>query len=196
MCHTPLLDANFYAFLHRIDQDLAARTQAGGCLRCGSRLHKDRFRRKPRGGPAGIDPFRLSLTCSKCDKRHTPPSVRWLGRKVYLAAIVLLASALRAGLSDRRLARLGEYIELPKRTLERWRSWWLQEFAESAFWKQARSRFMPPIVSTGLPATLFERFAGSDLCDQLVAALRFLTPMSNGRLKRSSDPAEDVYRTD
>jgi hypothetical protein len=180
VCHTPLLDANFYAFLYRIDQDLAATTQADGCLRCGNRLHKDRFRRKPRGGPAGIDPFRLSFTCSQCDKRHTPPSVRWLGRKVYLAAIVVLASALRAGLSDHRAARLAEYINVPKRTIERWRRWWLQDFADSAFWKQARSRLMPPIVVVALPASLLERFAGSDLSGQLVAVLQFLTPLSKG----------------
>jgi hypothetical protein len=105
--HTPLLNANFYAFLHWIDKDLAAKTQAGGCRRCDSTLHKNRFPRKPRAAAVDVvDPFRLSLSCSKCNKRHTPPSVRWLDRKVYLAAIVVLASALRAGLTDQRAARL------------------------------------------------------------------------------------------
>jgi hypothetical protein len=99
---------------------------------------------------------------------------------VYLAAVVVLASALRAGLSDRRAARFAEYIKVPKRTIERWRRWWLQDFADSAFWKRARSRLMPPIVVAALPASLLERFAGSDLSAQLVAVLQFLTPLSKG----------------
>jgi hypothetical protein len=50
MCHKPLLDANFYAHLLRIDEEIAAETQAGCCRRCGSALHKNRYQRKPRGG--------------------------------------------------------------------------------------------------------------------------------------------------
>jgi hypothetical protein len=180
VCQNALLSANFYAFLHWIDKELAAKTQAGGCRRCRRRLHKNRFRRKPRGGPAGVDPFRLSLRCSSCDKRHTPPSVRWLGRKVYLAALVVLASALRAGMTDQRLVRLTEWINVPRRTIERWRTWWLRDFAESAFWKGARARLMPPVAMAALPASLLERFDGPDLSWQLVAVLRFLTPLGEG----------------
>jgi hypothetical protein len=179
VCHTTLLNANFYAFLHCIDKDLAAETQAGGCRRCGSTLHKNRFRRKPRGAPAGVvDAFRLSLTCSRCDKRHTPPSVRWLGRKVYLAAIVVLASAFQVGLTDQRAAHLRECINVPKRTIERWRTWWLRDFAKGVFWKDVRARLMPPVAVAALPASLLERFDGPDLSSQLVAMLRFLTPLS------------------
>ena len=36
MCHNALLRDEFYEFLLRIDEDLAAETQAGGCRRCGS----------------------------------------------------------------------------------------------------------------------------------------------------------------
>jgi len=106
MCDNPLLDSKFYAFLQRIDEELAAETRAGGCRRCQGRLHRDRYRRKPRGGPRGLDQaywYRLSFTCAICDKRHTPVSVRFLGRRIYLAAAVVLASALRSGLNDRRV---------------------------------------------------------------------------------------------
>lgn len=181
MCHTTLLNANFYAFLRTIDEDLAAKTQAGRCRRCRSTLHKNRFRRKPRGAPVGVaDPFRLSLKCSKCNKRHTPPSVRWLGPKVYLGAIVVLASALRVGLTDQRAAHLAECVNVPKRTIERWRAWWLRDFGESAFWQIARARLMPPIAAGALPASLLERFGGPDLASQLVAVLQFLTPLTEG----------------
>ena len=181
MCHTTLLNANFYAFLRLIDEDLAARTQAGRCRRCRSTLHKNRFRRKPRGAPVGFaDPFRLSLDCSRCNKRHTPPSVRWLGRKVYLGAIVVLASALRVGVTDQRAAHLAECVNVPKRTIERWRIWWLRDFGESAFWQIARARLMPPIAVGALPASLLDRFGGPDLPAQLVAVLQFLTPLTEG----------------
>jgi hypothetical protein len=74
MCHKPLLDANFYAFLLRIDDELAAELQAGGCHRCGSALHKNRYQRKPRDGGLIVleegSHFQLSLSCSKCNKRH------------------------------------------------------------------------------------------------------------------------------
>jgi hypothetical protein len=134
MCHTALLDAKFHAFLLRIDEDLAAETRVRACRRCRGRLHRDRYPRKPRGGPRGeAYRHRLSFTCSICDKRHTPASVRFLGRRVYVAATVVLAGAVRTGLSDRRVSRLTEWIRVPKRTLERWRTWWLLEFVDTRF---------------------------------------------------------------
>jgi len=112
MCHHTLLHGNFHVFLLRIDEDLAVKTQADGCRRCGEVLHKNRYQRKPRGGGLinlGKGPhFCLSLTCSMCGKRHNPPSVRFLGSRVYVAATVVLASALRFGLTDARVARLSD----------------------------------------------------------------------------------------
>jgi hypothetical protein len=110
-------------------------------------LHKNRYQRKPRGGgliDLGKGPhFCLSLTCSMCGKRHYPPSVRFLVSRVYVAATVVLASALRFGLTDARVARLGEWLRVPERTIARWRHWCLKDFVESLFWKNARARFMP-----------------------------------------------------
>jgi hypothetical protein len=184
MCHTALLDAKFHAFLLRIDEDLAAETRARGCRRCGGTLHRDLYPRKPRGGPGNPGEAyrrRLSFTCSICDKRHTPTSVRFLGRRVYLAVTVVLASAVRAGLSHWRVNQLTEWIRVPKRTLERWRAWWLHEFVDTRFWLTARGQFMPAPAAATLPASLLERFEGPDLPSQLVAALRFLAPLYEGR---------------
>jgi len=119
MCHNALLRDEFYEFLLHIDEDLAAETQADGCRRCGSALHKNRYQRKPRGGGLiglGKGPhFHFSLSCSRCEKRHNPRSVRFLGRRVYLAAIVVLASALRSGLTDRRAKQLTEWLRVHRR---------------------------------------------------------------------------------
>jgi hypothetical protein len=56
--------------------------------------------------------------------------VRFLGRRLYLAATVVLASALRSGLTDRRAQQLAEWLRVPRATIERWRAWWLQDFRE------------------------------------------------------------------
>jgi hypothetical protein len=185
MCHDRLGDGNFYALLLRLDEDLAAETRAGGCQRCGSALHKNRYQRKPRGGGLiGLTArphFRLSFTCSKCDKRHRPASVRFLDGRVYLAATVVLASALRAGLTDKRAAQLIAWLRVPKRTLERWRTWWRQDFAQGSSWRAARAAFMPPVSTAALPASLLQRFEDPDLSRQLEAVLVFLTRLREGR---------------
>jgi len=185
MCHTPLLDASFHAFLLCIDEDLVAETRAGRCQRCGGALHKRRYPRKPRGGGL-IDlgrgsHFRLSLACSKCSKRHTPPSVRFMRKRVYLAAVVVLASALRSGLTGSRAAQLTECLRVPRRTIERWRTWWLRDFVKTSFWRNARAQFMPPLLNAALPASLVERFERPDLSLRVVAVLRFLTPLDEER---------------
>ena len=183
MCHRALLDAKFWTFLLRIDEDLGAETRARGCVRCGAKLHRDLYRRKPRGGPGDLGEAyrrRISFTCSICDKRHTPGSVRFLGQRVYLAAVVVLAGAVRAGLTDWRVGQLTKWIRIPRRTLERWRSWWLDEFVDTRFWMTERGRFMPPLAPEALPASLLERFEGPDLPSQLTAALCFLAPLARG----------------
>jgi hypothetical protein len=94
---------------------------------------------------------------------------------------VVLASALRFGLTDARMARLSEWLRVPERTIARWRHWWLKDFVESLFWKNARARFMPPVVHAALPASLLEQFKDPDFPSQLVAALlHFLTGLSEG----------------
>ena len=103
--------------------------------------------------------------------------MRFLGRRVYLAVTVVLASAVRTGLTDRRVSRLTEWIRVPKRTVERWRAWWLLEFVDTRFWVTARGQLMPPPAAAILPASLLECFKGPDLPSQLVAALRFLAPL-------------------
>jgi hypothetical protein len=97
-----LADARFHNLLLALDRDLAAAARAKGCVRCGGVLHSARFRRKPRGSPAGVDEGydqRLSFCCATdpCRKRTTPASFRFLGRKVFLGAMVVLVSALRHG---------------------------------------------------------------------------------------------------
>lgn len=180
MCHATLQDPKLYSFLLLIDQDLAAQAQAAGCG-CGGVLHSARYPRKPRGAPRRLlDQYgwRLSFCCAACRRRTTPQSVRYLGRRVYLAAVVLLVSAMRNGLSASREERLAQSLLVPRRTLGRWRAWWREQFVHTPFWKEACARFIPPVPIGALPASLLARFRGEDLQRRLIQSLRFLSPLS------------------
>jgi hypothetical protein len=177
-----LADARFHKLLVAFDQDLAAAARAAGCARCGGVLHSARFRRKPRGGPVGLGEAydqRLSFCCAVdlCRKRTTPPSFRFLGRKGYLGAVVVLVSAMRQGAAAAR--QLSELIGVSRRTVARWRAWWRSAFAASPFWRVAGAAFMPPIDQARLPAALLERFSG-DAATKLISLLRLLLPITGG----------------
>ena len=182
MCHALLSDTTFWKLLLRFDEDLAAATRGQGCS-CGSALHRADYPRKPRGGPPDLGREyrrRLSLCCARegCRRRTTPPSVRFLGRRVYLGAVVVLASALREGITARRAAQLREWLGVSLRTLRRWRAWWRGAFVASAFWRSVRGRLLPPVAVEALPASLLERFSGEDERSRVIQALRFLSPLS------------------
>jgi hypothetical protein len=180
VCHATLQDPKLYSLLLLIDQDLAVQARAAGCA-CGGVLHSARYPRKPRGAPrALLDQYRsrLSFCCAACRRRTTPESVRYLGRRVYLAVVVVLSSVMRVGITGKRVAQLSGLFAVPLRTLERWRRWWLETFVDTGFWRAARGRLVPPVDAAALPASLLSRFSGEDLLTRLIQALRFITPLS------------------
>ncbi len=180
MCHTLLQDPKLHALLLRIDEDQAAQMRCAGCA-CGGRLHRADYPRKPRGGPRDLGHahgLRHSFCCAVCRKRRTPRSVRFLGQRVYLGAVVVLASVMRYGLTLKRVAQLTDWFGVPRQTLDRWRHWWLNDFVDSPFWQHARARFMPPVQLATLPASLLARFAGVELLDHTLGTLRFLAPLT------------------
>jgi hypothetical protein len=96
VCHAVLQDPDFFLFLLRIDEEFAAETRDAQCRHCGGVLHSARYPRKPRGCPAAVledYSWRFSFTCAQCDQRATPTSVRFLGRRVYLAVVLTQISA-------------------------------------------------------------------------------------------------------
>jgi hypothetical protein len=179
-----LNDATFYHLLARIDADLAEAVRQAKCRVCGGVLHSARYPRKPRGGPAdlpsGYD-WRHSLCCAidGCRKRTTPPSTRFLGRRVYLGAIVVLATAMRDGINAVRAARLKELFGVSRKTLDRWRAWWRETLPASRFWQSVRARLMPAIDEGSLPSSLLACFTSCDGDDgALVALLQLLRPIT------------------
>jgi hypothetical protein len=123
MYHDLPRGAGFWHFLVSVDQDLAQATRQKAC-RCGGRLHRANYPRKPRGVddlPADYA-WRFSFCCARdgCRKRVTPPSVRFLGRKVYLFAVVVLVSAMRQGPSPRRVRQLTQLFGFLNEATQAW----------------------------------------------------------------------------
>jgi len=177
-----LADAELPALLLKFDQDLAAECRSRGCPICSGVLHSARYPRKPRGGPGHLPADyerRFSFCCAVdgCRKRATPASLRYLSRKVYLAAAVVLISAMRCGSLPARLRYLEELLGVSRRTIYRWRVWWREVFPETPFWRAEGALLVPPLERTLLPAALLERFVGSAR-ERLIALLRFIAPVT------------------
>ena len=178
MCHALLQDPKFFRLLLRIDEELAGEARAGGCA-CGGVLHHGNYPRKPRGCLSEVRSefrWRYSFCCNRCRRRTTSRSVRFLGRRVYLALAVVLRSIPQATPSAAG-ARLAAVLDVSVRTLHRWRHWWRQQLPLTAFWQDAAARFLPPVATAHCPAGLLERFAGN-AADQLLRLLVFLTPVT------------------
>jgi hypothetical protein len=170
--------------LPRIDDDLAAKAQAAGCSRCGGRLDVANFPRKALGicgdGLENEYASRRSFCCAVegCRRRSTPASVRFLGRKVYVGAMVVLAAALQHGPSKTSVTKLSALLGISRRTLVRWRRWWTTRFATSRFWTSLRGRFVPAVDGETMPASLLSRVTPIDDEPAVVTLLRLLAPMS------------------
>lgn len=185
MWHKILQDSNFFLTLLTFDRDLAAQYRWAGCPICGGVLHSAPYRRKPRGGPWNLPPdyeVRDSFCCSaeSCRRRLTPPSVRFLGRRVYFGAVVMLVSAMLHGITEKRATAMHELVGVSVETLRRWRQWWLKVFVRTRLWKVLRARFVPALDSSRLPASLVERSVASSHSKQVLAVLRWLMPLTAG----------------
>jgi hypothetical protein len=180
-----LRDARLYRILLRIDREIAGETRSGGCV-CGGRLHSATYPRQAGCGRdlTKLDPAhgrRFSFCCANdgCRKRATPPSVRFLGRRVYLGPVVVLIAAMAEGVTPARLRRLCRLAgDVSLKTVERWLRWWREAFPVTQVWKEAKARFVPVVETSRLPASLLDRFGDPDRCVGLVAVLELLAPLT------------------
>jgi hypothetical protein len=180
-----LSDSSLYKFLLKLDEELAAQCREAGCS-CGGPLHSAIYPRKPRGNPFAAEEDcnrRYSFCCAieGCRRRSTPASFRFLGRRVYLGAVVVLISAMRHGATPKRVAQLRAAVGVSRRTVERWRQWWLKDFVRSAFWKAARGRLRRQVDESSLPLSLLNSFLGGDDKTILIGFLRFILPLTKPR---------------
>jgi hypothetical protein len=183
MYHDLPRTARFWSFLRAVDQDLAEEARKKACP-CGGHLHSANYPRKPRGTPIQLSErecLRLSFCCDRdgCRRRTTPPSVRFLGSKVYLGAIVILISAMRQGPSPRRVRELSTRFGADRRTIARWQVFWHERFPQTPFWKIARARLLPVVEIVSMPLSLVDAFLSRHRrCRGWTLLLRFLSPIT------------------
>lgn len=183
-----LFNASFHLFLIQIDKEIATKTREQGCICCGGKLHVADYPRSPVGIPAELRQYyekRLSLCCTTCRHRITPPSVRFFGRRWYPAPFHLLISVLMCGINERRLSQVRRHfgITVNESTWKRWRKWWNNAFEETAFWRKEKG-LMPHagITDTPFPRALLNEFRGAPE-EKMRFLLRFLSPLTGGILR-------------
>ena len=171
----------FFERLMAVDRAIVARAAEVPCRDCGGPLYRGDYPRKPRGGllAAGIAAWerRFSLCCGRdgCRHRATPPSVRFLGRRVYAGAVVVLASAVAlAAISAGAVVRA---TGVPALTTRRWLRWWRGPFVASAPFVDLSARLVPAPDRRALPTSLLDRLA-TDLAASIAKLLAWLTPLT------------------
>jgi len=157
----------FFEMLVAVDAKIAGAVAASGCGACGGPLHRGDYLRKPRGAllAAAGEAFvvRFSLCCGRdgCRQRATPPSLRFLGRRVYVGTAVVVASIVALALRGVAAARARTGV--PARTLGRWLGWWRGSFTATAVFVALASRLVPAIDRATIPASILERLDGDAL---------------------------------
>lgn len=198
------LGLEFFEGLEKIDGSIAAVVAAGRCRHCEGPLHSANYRRKPRGGllaDAGeVSTLRHSLCCGRrgCRKRSLPPSLRFLGRRVYLEAAVILGSVLAAAQTCLRVAV--SVAGVPARTLRRWGAWWRDVFPASLTWTELRARLVPPAPDEAdLPGSLLQHLqsrcvgARDPIGESVALAARYLAPMTTQSVADGARFVRDAF---
>jgi len=175
------LGIEFFEGLLAVDEAIVRQAAEEACRFCGGPLHRGDYPRKPRGGVLGPcgEAFcqRFSLCCGRegCRRRATPPSVRFLGRRVYLGAVVVVASVIAVAIRTARAIR--EATGVPARTTRRWLRWWRGPFTTTSAFVEMSARLVPVVQRRRLPASLLERLSGEPT-RRVEKLLAWLTPLT------------------
>ncbi|HXB16797.1 MAG TPA: hypothetical protein VNV44_13760 [Solirubrobacteraceae bacterium] len=190
-----VLEREFFELLEAYDEAITGRVAAEGCPVCDGPLYRGDYDRKPRGGLIARtgEEFvrRFSLCCGRegCRRRATPPSLRFLGRRVYLGAVVILASLVAHALgvlttvrsAKRRAAmKVRAATGVPARTTRRWLGWWRGPFLSTEVFVSIRARLVGVDVAQ-LPASILDRLPGKS-AEQVRALLTLLAPLTTGSI--------------
>ena len=175
------LGGEFFEVLTAIDEAIVAKVAAAGCAYCGGPLHRGDYARKPRGGwvAAAGEMFtsRFSLCCGRegCRRRATPPSVRFLGRRVYVGAAVVVASAIAVVVTG--AAEIRRKTGIAARTVRRWRGWWRGPFTKTPVFVAIAARIVPAPKRAELPGSILAHVRGSP-ASRLESVLAMLAPLT------------------
>jgi hypothetical protein len=178
-----LRDARFFELLLRIDEQTCQEARSRRCSYCGGPLYSAHFARKPQGGPhpeelpEGYE-IRFDLCCGRCRRRTLPESVRFLGRKVYFAVVVAVATVVSRGADRGALRLLRQQLGVSWNTVKRWKTWW-QQLTGSAFWQRIRGTLPVGLDVGDLPKSLLDCFDGKP-AERMQQLLKLLGPITGG----------------
>jgi len=100
-----------------------------------------------------------------------------LGRKVYVGALVVIASAVGRQMQLTGAGAPRRVQGVPVRTVRRWLGWWSTAFVLHRLWSEARALFATPVAEALLPVSLLERF-GKPTGTTLTRVLAFISPIT------------------
>jgi hypothetical protein len=188
MLDDPYLGREFFKLLVEVDEAVTRRVAAEGCPVCAGPLHRGDYDRKPRGGLIALagEAFarRFSLCCGRegCRKRATPPSVRFFGRRVYLGAVVIVASMVALAL--RSAAEIRRQTGVPARTTRRWLGWWQGSFLHTGVFVSICARLIGVDVGR-VPASIVDRLVGTGT-QRVRTMLEWVSPLTTGSVPDGS----------
>jgi hypothetical protein len=183
MYHYLLTDARFHNSLFDLDRLIAEQVRRAQCPKCFGNLNQSNFPRKPRGVPEGTHPdysIRFSYCCGVegCRKRLTPPSMRFLSRKVYSSVVIILIFLLKPETDESRIEVLNRLLgtQLSVETLRRWRHFWTKDIPQTHTWKRLP---LHQILSQSLPVSLLSLFHKTGE-QSLLMGLKLILPLTAG----------------
>ena len=120
---------------------------------------------------------RFSLCCGRegCRRRSTPPSVRFLGRRVYVGVVVIVASIV--ALAHHLASVCRRTTGVPARTMRRWLRWWRGPFVASPVFVEVSGRLVPAVERQLLPTSLLSSLPGEPVA-RVQKLLAWLAPLT------------------
>ena len=184
MYYKLLQNPSFHSLLLDIDHQLSEQYRLKRCPFCKGPLHKSNYSRSPLGLVNKHRKYystRLSFCCGYCRKRTTPPSVRFFGRRRFVAPVFMFISMLNCKITQNSLRKMHRYfnVNISKRTWTRWRKWWNTLFVQTKFWKQAKGLLHLGSLLKEHPRSLLLSFE-STFSNKMILILQFLSPLTAG----------------
>jgi len=159
-----LKNEKFFLALYLIDKQIAEQYRGKKCPHCGAALHYANYGRKPRGERVNLPEeylLRFCLCCAAkgCRKRFTPPSCRFLGRKVYWHCfIIIILTQYQTNPQKNSAYNLSKEFGIYITTITRWLKFYRIIFPASEQWQNIRGQISSCVKDNELPCSLVNYF--------------------------------------